>query len=116
MKSGFTNDPNVALTGLLSISLLGVLVVGGGLAIAGVLEGSWFQVAGGALLAGYLSWMVWQAGRVVRHALKAAEVKEDPTASQMVGACAPFGRSGAPAAERMRKREAGGGAERAPAR
>lgn len=70
MRNGFTDDPHVALTGLLSIALLGVLVVGGGLMVAGVLEGSWLQAVAGALLLGYLSWMVWQAGHVVRYSLR----------------------------------------------
>lgn len=76
MRAGFTDDPNVALTGLISIALLGVLVICGGLMIGGVLESSWLQTAGGALLMGYLSWMVWQAGQVVRQSLKARDVKE----------------------------------------
>lgn len=73
MGTGFTDDPNGALSGLLSIALLGVVVICGGLMIHGVLEGSWFQLTAGALLLTYLSRMVWQAGRVVRHFLKVAD-------------------------------------------
>lgn len=47
MRAGFTDDPGVALTGLVSIALLG-----------------------------YLSWMVWQAGHVVRRSWKDADVNE----------------------------------------
>lgn len=75
MKSGFTNDPNVALTGLVSVALLGVIVMCGGLAIDGVLDRSWFQVSAGVLLLAYLSWMVWQAGHVVRRSLVDVERK-----------------------------------------
>lgn len=76
MRAGFTDDPNVALTGLLCIALLGVLVMCGGLMIGGVMEGAWLQIASGALLLGYLSWMVWQAARVVRRSLKVGGVNE----------------------------------------
>lgn len=69
MEKGFTQDPNVALTGLISIALLGVLVIGGGLVVSGFVEGAWIRIVGGAVLLTGLSWMVWQAGRVVRKGL-----------------------------------------------
>lgn len=75
MKSGFTNDPDVALTGLVSVALLGVIVICGGIVVGGVLERSLIQISAGVLLLAYLSWMVWQARHVVRCSLEDVERK-----------------------------------------
>ena len=77
MKSGFTEDPQVALTGLLSVALLGVLSIFGGLLLVGLMERSLIQALGGALVGSYMSWMVWQAGRVLRNALAQPVVRGD---------------------------------------
>lgn len=69
MQKGFTQDPNVALTGLISMALLGVLTIGGGLVVTGFVDGSWIRIVGGTVLLTGLSWMVWEAGQVVRKGL-----------------------------------------------
>lgn len=69
MGHGFTRDPGVALSGLVSLAFLGVLVVGGGLIASGLIDGSRLQAASGAVLFVGLSAMIFRAGRVVRHGL-----------------------------------------------
>lgn len=76
MKNGFTTDPYAALAGLIGIALLGLLVIGGGLIVSGLNDRSWIQMVGGAVLWVGLSWMTWQAGRVIRRALREARGEE----------------------------------------
>lgn len=70
MRRGLTEDPNVGLTGLISMALLGVLLIGGGTFADGLLERSWLRMAAGVVLLVGLSSMVWRAGRVVRRSLE----------------------------------------------
>jgi hypothetical protein len=49
---------------------VGVLLIGGGLVVAGVLAGAWIQAAGGAAYFLLFSWMIREAGQVVRNGLK----------------------------------------------
>lgn len=76
METGFTRDPNAALSGLVGIALLGVLVIGGGLIVTGLLDRSWFRVLSGAVLLVVLCWATWQAGQVVRRRLEKGTGKE----------------------------------------
>jgi hypothetical protein len=70
MDKGITTNPDAALSGLIAVAWVGVLFVGGGLAVDGVLNGAWIRVLGGiAYLVGF-SWMIWEVGQVVRKALK----------------------------------------------
>jgi hypothetical protein len=70
MEKGVTTNPDDALSGLIFMAWLGVIVISGGLAVDGVISGAWIQVIGGVALLAFLSRMIWQAGRVVRKALK----------------------------------------------
>jgi hypothetical protein len=71
MDKGITTDPGVALMGLIALAWVGVLFVGGGLIVDGLLSGAWVRTLGGAAYLLGFSWMIWEAGRVVRKALKA---------------------------------------------
>lgn len=70
METGFTKDPDVALSGLIAMALFGVFLIGGGLFVSGIVDGAWVRIIGGVVWLAGLSWMVWQAGQVVRGALK----------------------------------------------
>lgn len=76
MRSGITQDPHVALSGLVAMAVFGVLAVGGGLMASGLIDGSWIRVAGGAGFIAGLSWMTWQAGLVVRASLRDALARQ----------------------------------------
>jgi hypothetical protein len=73
MDKGITTNPDAALSGLIAVAWVGVLFVGGGLAVDGVLNGAWVRVLGGAAYLLGFSWMIWEAGQVVRKAVKASK-------------------------------------------
>jgi hypothetical protein len=70
MDKGITTNPDVALSGLIAVAWVGVLIIGGGLAVDGVLSRAWIRATGGAAYVLLFSWMIWEAGRVVRKALR----------------------------------------------
>jgi hypothetical protein len=70
MGKGITTNPGVALSGLIAMAMVGILFIGGGMALNGLVSNSWFRVITGlGFLAGF-SWIAWEAGEVVRKALK----------------------------------------------
>jgi hypothetical protein len=77
MEKGSTTDPRTALSGLIAMALVGILVIGGGMAVSGLVSSSWLQVvAGVAFLTGF-SWLALEAGKVVREALRGTSGKQD---------------------------------------
>jgi hypothetical protein len=73
MDKGITSNPDVALSGLIAVAWVGVLFIGGGLAVNGAVSGAWTQAIGGLAYLLFLSWLIWEAGQVVRKALKGAK-------------------------------------------
>lgn len=75
MEKGITKDPGTALSGLIAMALVGILVIGGGMAASGLVSSSWLRVVTGlAFLAGF-SWLALEAGKVVREGLKGTAEK-----------------------------------------
>jgi hypothetical protein len=69
MDKGITTNPDAALSGLIAVAWVGVLVVDGGLAVDGLLNGAWARALGGAAYLLGFSWMIRETGQVIRKAV-----------------------------------------------
>lgn len=64
-----TDDPRAALTGLVSLAVLGILGVGGILVVDGAMNGSWLEITGGVAVIAFPVWGIFQGARTIKQHL-----------------------------------------------